>query len=484
MCDFVTDKFICFECIGEKFLSKEVEYSGELIQCSYCDVEGIECYSLLKLADRIDLAFEQHYDRMSEEIPDNWSIEQIKEMAGEWEPDGENVIYAIMDAANISEKIARDVQEILEDKHYSRSSAEIGETSDYHKDSFYDIKSPDDAEWQEKWIQFESILKTKNRFFNNEASSLLSSIFDNLDELTTYDEKPVVRVIGPETDISVLYRARVFQSDEKLKLALESPNTELGPPPTKDAKAGRMNANGIPVFYGATSPETALAEIRPPVGSKVAVGEFEVLRDLRILDLKALTSTSVKGSIFDIEYADLLSRTTFLKNLSQRMTRAIMPDDEQFEYLPTQAIADFLGSQLKFDGIIFPSAQSSEGLNIALFNHASRVKEIKHPKDSHIEAHLTTWEDDEQIVSYRVDIEIPKIKASDKEPKNNDWDLFEDDWTTKDANFREVSLAINVHSIEVKHITSVKINSDSFSVNHSEFEIPPFHYNQNKIEDI
>jgi len=36
-----------------------------------------------------------------------------------------------------------------------------------------------------------------------------------------------------------------------------------------------MNAGGIAVFYAATAPKVALAEVRPPVGSKVLIGRFE-----------------------------------------------------------------------------------------------------------------------------------------------------------------------------------------------------------------
>jgi hypothetical protein len=38
-----------------------------------------------------------------------------------------------------------------------------------------------------------------------------------------------------------------------------------------------MNAQGIAVFYGATDASVALAETRPPVGSKVLVGAFEII---------------------------------------------------------------------------------------------------------------------------------------------------------------------------------------------------------------
>ena len=184
-------------------------------------------------------------------------------------------------------------------------------------------------------------------------------------------KKPVVRNIGPENDITHLYRARAFQSDSKLKVALEFPDKELGPPPSEFATAGRMNSRGISVFYGSINSETALAEIRPPVGCKVAIACFELQRTLKVLDLSALTFTHAIGSIFDENYAHQLSRTMFLRKLSQRMTKPVMPDDEHAEYLATQVIAEFLASELKFDGITFPSAQSEGGLNVTLFHSAS-----------------------------------------------------------------------------------------------------------------
>ena len=49
-----------------------------------------------------------------------------------------------------------------------------------------------------------------------------------------------------------------------------------------------MNANGIAVFYGATTPDIAIAEIRLPVGAHVIVALFDPRKDLRILDLSAL----------------------------------------------------------------------------------------------------------------------------------------------------------------------------------------------------
>lgn len=478
----IDEKFICQECVGEVYLAAEIEREGNLIKCSYCDTEDIEGHSLPFFADRIDAAFELHYDRVSEGLPDDWSLDQIKHMADEYEPDGQPVIEAIMESAILTTEIARDVRKILSNKHYSHSSAEIGETCDYHSGSFYDEKSPNDADWQKKWVDFEYSLKTKTRFFSKQSSAYLSSVFYDVDSLKSLDKNPVVKIIGSGTDFVSIYRARVFQSEKKLKSAMESPDTEIGPPPSTHATAGRMNAQGISVFCGATNRKTALAEIRPPVGSKVLSARFDIVRQLKMLDLSALAYTTVEGSIFDSSYSELLSRTMFLAKLSERMTKPVMPDDEHFEYLPTQAIADFLGSELGFDGIIFPSAQSGDGHNIALLNNASSVKKIEHPQGSNVEAQLTDWEYDTLICSYKVHIATPRIKNPIVDSKTDPWELSSMQWKPEDPDHRLVSLSIDANSLTVEHINSIAINSTTFLVKQSTHNLPNFSMEPN-LED-
>ena len=108
----------------------------------------------------------------------------------------------------------------------------------------------------------------------------------SLDELQS--GKPIIVDAGPGTDLKGLYRARTFQSDASLEKALERSSETLGSPPSELAMPGRMNAHGISVFYGANQQLVALAEVRPPVGAQVAIGRFEIVRPLRLLDLSAL----------------------------------------------------------------------------------------------------------------------------------------------------------------------------------------------------
>ena len=51
----------------------------------------------------------------------------------------------------------------------------------------------------------------------------------------------------------------------------------------------------------------------------------------------------------------------FLRSLSRRITRPVMPDDEAMDFLVTQAIADFLAteSSTSLDCIFYPSIQAA-----------------------------------------------------------------------------------------------------------------------------
>src|SRR6185312_2167061 len=101
--------------------------------------------------------------------------------------------------------------------------------------------------------------------------------------------------------------------------ALTRPHVEVGPPPPPLAAAGRMNAAGISVFYAATTPALALAEVLPPVGSKVLIGCFQVIRQLKLLALTDLADG--EGSLFDELHVDRLRRAEFLRGLSERLSR-------------------------------------------------------------------------------------------------------------------------------------------------------------------
>jgi len=353
-CDELKAKRICCDCIGEAYLSQEIEKTGDEAECSYCG-ETAQCWTVEDLADRIETAFDHHYVRTADQ-PTAWQQSLISDRESDyyWTRGGYPVLDAIEDAAEIPHEAAEDVLAILDDRHSDVGAAAMGEETEFAPDSYYEEVGPTFQVWYDEWRCFEESLKKEARFFSRTAAALLASVFGNIDKLKTTDGRSLVDA-GPQVALDHLYRARVFQADEKLKEALCRPGLNLGSPPARIACAGRMNARGISVFYGATDAGVAIAEVRPPVGSKAAVAKFSIIRPLRLLDLTALEDVHEEGSSFDQSLKDRLERAAFLQSLGMRITGSVMPDDEAFDYLATQAIADFLATENepRLDGIIF-----------------------------------------------------------------------------------------------------------------------------------
>lgn len=457
--------WICDQCVEEPFLSSEIETTGEIAECSYCESEA-KCWTIKQMADRVEQAFAEHYVRTPSD-PDDWqqSLLRDEESDYEWERNGEPVHDAIECAARIPGKAAADVLEILSERHSDFDTAAMGDECDFDADSCYEQKDSSDATWQYEWRLFERTLKTQARYFSRVATDHLAAVFGNIDQLGTLDGKPVVVDAGPGLSIEMLFRARVFQSEEPLKEALCRPDRHLGSPPARAAAAGRMNARGISVFYGATSPDVALAEVRPPVGSKVALATFRIIRPLRLLDLSALENASDGGSVFDPTLLQRLERVSFLQSLGRKMTRPVMPDDQEFDYLSTQAVADFLATENDptLDGILFNSTQSEEGDNIVLFHKASRVKDMDLPVDVKLSANTMSCDSDGWYPDYCVREEVPMLEEPETAPTPSPWAMtFHHVREGEDV--REETLAVVPSSVEVHRVKRVKVECEPHKV--------------------
>lgn len=469
--DELKAKLLCYQCVGEEYLKDEVARNGQSGQCSYCG-RSARSYTIEDMAEHVETAFEQHFRRTSDQ-PTFWqqSLLSDRECDYEWERDGEPVVWAIENAADIPEQAAQDIQVILDDKHGDFDAAAMGEETEFCSKSHYEEKGPSDHIWQEEWRHFEHSLKTEARFFNRAAAAHLASIFGGIDKMSTTDGRALVIDAGPQTAMTAIYRARVFQSDEGLKEALCRPDHHLGSPPAVLASAGRMNARGISVFYGANDPGVAIAEVRPPVGSQVAVARFDIIRPLRLLDLTALGVVTEDGSVFDPGWAYRLERATFLRSLSQRITRPVMPDDESFEYLPTQAIADFLATENEpvLDGIVFPSVQAAgDALNVVLFHGAACVEAMDIPEGAEIEASTGLTTEDGWEADYSVSECVLSKKPSQERHDEDQWpDLAAfavDAWHAHDVYFRDATLRIDPESVKVHVVRGVAFRCDAYDV--------------------
>ena len=383
MCETLNDieqRVICVNCIGEKFLKHEVESRGASALCFYCD-NIAHTISIADVADYVHDVFAHCFER----TPDEPSYYESAMMADkdngrsdyEWVRLGDEVAYVIAAIAEIENAPAEDVRQILETAHYDLEQLKMGKENPFDENAHYLHKHIDDEELRISWQTMQRDIKYETRFFNSGFKSFLDSIFEHISQHT----QGTIIDVGPGCDIDHIYRARVFHSDDDIRKAFLAPSKGLGPPPSSNAIAGRMNAQGISVFYGATNPEIAIHEVRPPVGSRVIVARFDIVGHLRLFNIESLASIfdSKDISIFDPSYMENLEMSVFLKRLRSEIIKPVTPEDKQLDYVITQAIFDYLATQpsLITHGIMYSTGQTNiNGYNIALFHRSSVVEQL------------------------------------------------------------------------------------------------------------
>ena len=454
------EKLVCSGCVGEEFLKGTIRKDGEVGVCSFCGKRR-KAVSIEVLADEFEGAFERHYYRTSDE-PDGYEYMLLKDPESNYDFDrhGDPVLDIIQEIGEVSETVAGDILEVLGERHGNYEADKMGEETDFASDSYYSLRKTNIAERHSEWRDVQVSVQTESRYFNFTAERFLDDVFLELGEDGTRDGGKAIVEAGPDTPLAVLFRARVFQNEASLEAALKRPDRELASPPFRSAKAGRMNAHGISLFYGATDRSVAISEVRPPVGSRTMTGEFRIQRRLKLLDLEALRSLEVNGSYFDPRYLSSLQRARFLGFLSREMAKPVMPDDEQFSYLPTQVIADYLAnSRFKLDGIIYPSVQGKEGMrNIVLFHESARVKEFAISPGTEISARAT-YEPDEDV-SYWVFVAgeaAAKTKDADSRVLGAPINLHEED-------YRDLTLELVPESVQVHHVDGITFDCKVFEV--------------------
>lgn len=447
----------------------KIHKRGSSAVCSYCGGEE-KTFSIGEMADVMKLALKEHYYHTPSE-PDEFQYSMQKYSEYEWEREGYPIVDVIADCAEITSQCAEDIRSVLAERYDDSEDEEWYEEGPFEEDAYYVEKSVDDEESQASWRRFEESLTTESRYFNQIALGTLASVFEDLGNHKNADGRPVIVEAGPNTTLTAFYRARVFQSHDKLEEALKRPDQEIGPPPAFAATNGRMNPHGIAVFYGALDPVIAIAEVRPPVGSKVVVGRFDLIRMVRLLDLDALKSVNVEGSIFDPEYIGRLERAKFLNWLSNEITQPVMPNDEPFGYLATQAIADFLATVADppLDGILYPSVQGSEPkLNVVLFHKASRLQELDIPDGTDISATLTMPTEEGEEIDYSVFEQVPPVVADQSTFPGIPTGSYASGPPAYDS--RETTLKLAVDSLDVHHITGIKFETKPHPVYRYRYE--------------
>lgn len=367
------DSAVCWQCIPEEELSKRIRARGTTRTCATCDLRR-RTILLNALADEVDLIYRQLY--VLGELDTEYSVDSgypvdshrgrspaeiIQELVA---PEDDVVADALVDILCLRERWA--VEHDLAMPFYQA-------------DAGYVRIGPDPDPLHDTWRAFVERVKFAGRFFDPEVGRLLEQIFRGIESVTIPGAPTPVRELGRKGEQIVLHRGRGADNEHDVGTILGDPARQLAPPPRNRRRAGRMNAAGIAVFYGAFSEETCVAEVRPSVGGWVVLGRFEVTRPLRLLDLTVFDSNPPEGSVFRPGYLDELRRWRFLTVFHELISRPVQPHEEFLEYIPTQMVAEYLANVARFDGVIYASAQMGSSTaeldprNVALFNAASIV---------------------------------------------------------------------------------------------------------------
>lgn len=227
-----------------------------------------------------------------------------------------------------------------------------------------DPKRPEFASWR-SYTTFAINVRRKRRYvWDPEVSAFLDTL------LATVRNRDMKLNKG-----SIFFRAQagIDENEHEGELVVLAHKAERMKPQSERAMEGRANPAGIPVLYLATTVQTAISEVRPWIGSKLSVAQFELSKDLKAINL----SVGYGESIYDhLTFAQLLGNEATEPEEKEKavwtavdnaFSRPITLSDNVTDYVPTQILAELFCDN-GYDALIYRSQFGEEGFNIALFN--------------------------------------------------------------------------------------------------------------------
>ena len=107
MSDDDDQKRVCHNCVGEAYLSEAITKNGVIALCDYCNDDEEPTIAIAELADEVEGAFERHYERTSPD-PDDFQSAMLRDKELDYDlwREGEQVVWAIANAASVDEVVA------------------------------------------------------------------------------------------------------------------------------------------------------------------------------------------------------------------------------------------------------------------------------------------------------------------------------------------------------------------------------------------
>jgi hypothetical protein len=358
----------CFDVRGLQRRIEEIRPDHEVGKCDFHpSKKGVPVEAVAEIVDRVfrDNYGGGPYDPYSIGPRGDELVEVVQDLA---QPDDWSIVEALRDALIEGDDYwPGDGEEAFYDDEYR-----------YHAD-IYNAALEEPARL---WRDFRRSLLHGQRFFNTDARDLLGEIFQDVHQQRDHRKKGPVYMVSPGEAQSRFSRARVANESELRDRIKANLAGELGPPPERRRRAGRLNPAGVIGFYGAFDRETCVAELRPTVGSIIVAAEFTITAPICVLDTTLFEAKPKAPDLYAKNAQQRAAQWQFMQSFMLEIAQPISPDDEHLDYLPTQAVAEYLnkhhrftfaGAERTIDAVIYRSAQHPEGKNIVLLGEAAVV---------------------------------------------------------------------------------------------------------------
>lgn len=364
---------LCPECFGDKGLKRrliEIRPDFDEGSCTYhLRRKGIPINAVAALVDEVFRA--------------NFTYAGIDYLNDPYEPGsyvmtGENLIDTVQnlteaDDLNVVQAL---VEQLVEDDFYLPQRGE----DPFYDEGFRYERIVNDGGHGALWDQFCEAVTYEQRFTNPLVGKLLGEIFKDIHLQRDVNRRSPIYTVGPDVLVPLL-RARAVNEAE-LEAVGQDPHGQLGPAPRRLGKANRMNPAGISAFYGARDVDTCISELRPTVGAQIVYAAFRPARELVLLDTTRFSAPPKELNLFARDHVRRLSQWRFMQRFMTEIAKPISPNDEPFDYVATQVVAEYLNkvhevrigqTRRHIDGIVYQSAQRPEGVNVVLLGAAARV---------------------------------------------------------------------------------------------------------------
>lgn len=349
------DGAVCPDCVSDYALEAWVEDNLTENECTFCEASG---------SHPIAASFDGFVGQVMEGIGFDWN-----------HPDDEGIMYVSAEGgyqANVS-----DIWEVLADYEIDNSGDVVDAMIDVIDDNgwvergYYHGNETTQSLMAWQWFKYVTKHQTRYLFLSEDPDDDRTDIPPSqmLNQITSIlfgrlEDRPV-RTIEQGARF---FRVRVDDVEHSTASALGAPPLQYANQPN------RMSPAGIPMFYGAFEPNTAIVEtldVERKDGKILSIGEFVSLRDLTLLDLTMLPDIP---SVFDARKRHLIRALRFAHSFTADLVEPIPRDGrEHIEYVPTQIVTEYFRRVFRdesggsLDGIVYQSSRDGGDKAIVLF---------------------------------------------------------------------------------------------------------------------